>query len=1588
MKKIVLLLAAMVFSFSAYEVQAQNTSANQKPGSQFDTRRDNLQYWMEGAQKGLVKYNPKIQVKPAEYHGSELNVKGVATLNSPDVPVTDQTDVTESENSIFVDPNDYNYVLNSNNSTAWSGGSVGALYGTSYLQSADGGLTFGGSVQAAGGENRGDPAAAINQDGRQFVGYISSSGGMGVSYSDDGTNWTPKTVYNSGGQDKNHMWVDNSMSSPYEGNLYNVWSDLSESGANNNEIVFSRSTDNGDTWSSVINISSAVNAGSHNQGCNVQTGPNGEVYVVWAIYDDWPTDETAMGFAKSTDGGATFAPATRIITNIKGIRNSGVSKNHRVNSFPSMAVDISGGSNNGNIYISWTNIGTPGVNTGSNRSVYIVNSTDDGATWSTAVRINQGPFDDDREAYFPWITCDGETGTLAAVFYDDRNTSSTDCEAFSAYSLDAGATWTDFVVSDVSFTPAAIPGLAGGYMGDYLAITSKDGIVYPCWTDNRGGLYMTYVSAYGLGLNAQFTADETEICNGSAVTFNDVSTGEPITWEWSFPGGSPNSFSGQNPPAITYSAVGSYTVTLTVSDGTENDTEVKTDFVTVKDVIADFSGTPTTVVIGNTVTFTDESSCGPTSWTWSFPGGTPDSYTGQTPPAIQYDVEGNYDVTLTVTNAAGTDTKTYDEYITVMPPEFPMTNGTVTTCMGNFYDSGGPNGSYGNNENFTMTFYAGTTGDMIRFNFTEFDVEAQTTCNYDKLSIFNGEDASAPLLGEYCGTDSPGIVTANNTIGALTFVFTSDGSVPKPGWIAEISCYSGTEPPLTDFVASTTTPGLGADVFFTDLTMNLPTSWEWSFDPTTFVYINGTNENSQNPEVHFNEVGLYTVSLTTTNEYGSDTETKTDYIDVNEHYNMTDGTVTTCTGTFFDSGGPDENYQNSENFTMTFYPDAGGAVEMIFNEFDIENSYDNLNIYDGENASAPLIGTFTGTTSPGTVTATNAEGALTFNFTSDASITHFGWVASIGCIYGFEAPSNFSAVVTGNDVALTWDAPANGEQTGYNIYRNGEMLTTLTETNYDDMDLEDGSYNYCVSAVYNEGESGQVCTSVYVGEPIGSFFDDFESGPDKWVFTGDWGLTEEHSYSTSHSLADSPGGNYLPDQETYATMASSVDLSDPSVLSSYVSWWMIMDIENGNFDYLYVEASDDDFANFITLASFFGQDMLEPWVEYSYSLGSFIGSDNVKVRFHFSSDQGFEVDGCYIDDFMITTSDVDEAAPEIFFDAPFAYEANLNNYEVMAVITDVTGVASAEISYSLEGVAQDNIVGVNTSGDNWQFTIPLDESDAGSQIDYRIEAVDSSPAANAAITDTASFISGVYLGYDNAFVNFYQEVGPDGTGEINGTAVKFTIEENHSMVTALIRNYADQSVGLSDEMVVHIWSDGGNGPGDDLIDPITMFPEANLVNTNAFTRIDLRPFSDVLGNILAGTDIYIGFTVPSGIVRTTITQPAIALRSYTFDGSSWIPVTDDYHFRVILGNTTVGIKDNELSFNTQIYPNPASNVVNVKSDLQISNVKVYNNTGQIVSNKQVNSKFFQLNTSQYETGIYFFQIETNEGVISKRIIIQ
>ena len=85
----------------------------------------------------------------------------------------------------------------------------------------------------------------------------------------------------------------------------------------------------------------------------------------------------------------------------------------------------------------------------------------------------------------------------------------------------------------------------------------------------------------------------------------------------------------------------------------------------------------------------------------------------------------------------------------------------------------------------------------------------------------------------------------------------------------------GGNPPVADFAGSPTSGEAPLTVSFTDQSSNSPTSWSWDFG-------DGATSTAQNPSHQYSSAGTYTVELTAANEYGSDTETKTDYITVTE----------------------------------------------------------------------------------------------------------------------------------------------------------------------------------------------------------------------------------------------------------------------------------------------------------------------------------------------------------------------------------------------------------------------------------------------------------------------------------------------------------------------------------------------------------------------------------------------------------------------------------------------------------------------------------------------------------------------------------
>lgn len=198
-----------------------------------------------------------------------------------------------------------------------------------------------------------------------------------------------------------------------------------------------------------------------------------------------------------------------------------------------------------------------------------------------------------------------------------------------------------------------------------------------------------------------------------------------------------------------------------------------------------FSANTTEVAIGQSISFTDGSFGDIATWRWTFEGATPASSTQQNPTGITYNTAGDFDVTLVITDADGhSETLIKENYIHVTS-SYLMQNGSVTTCDALFYDSGGANGNYGDNQDYTMTFYPSTEGAKVQVTFKSFELETR----YDFLYIYDGTSTSATQIGtSYSGTDSPGTVKATNADGALTFKFTSDISVNKTGWVATVSC--------------------------------------------------------------------------------------------------------------------------------------------------------------------------------------------------------------------------------------------------------------------------------------------------------------------------------------------------------------------------------------------------------------------------------------------------------------------------------------------------------------------------------------------------------------------------------------------------------------------------------------------------------------------------------------------------------------------------------------------------------------------------------------------------------------------------------
>lgn len=302
--------------------------------------------------------------------------------------------------------------------------------------------------------------------------------------------------------------------------------------------------------------------------------------------------------------------------------------------------------------------------------------------------------------------------------------------------------------------------------------------------------------------------------SGLSVLFEDVSTGNPVAWDWDF--GDGDAVSGRRSPAHTYAAAGTYTVSLTVraESGVQS---TKRKFVTLES-----TGVPLMAAFGYeangmTVLFTDISTGEPVSWIWDFGDG---GASTERSPSHTYSKPGSYTVRLTVQNIYG-QSATASKFV---------------------------NPSLGDAPKADFQFQA----DGLRVLFTDGSTGNPTDWSWDfgdgSSSRFQNPDHLYAQPGTYSVT-----LTAMNAA----------GSTSKSKFVA----VSLGEPPKADFDVQVN----GLSAVFIDRSSGKPTSWTWDFGACSGPLCQSTE---QNPTYTYSAPGTYTVILTAANSAGTSRASK------------------------------------------------------------------------------------------------------------------------------------------------------------------------------------------------------------------------------------------------------------------------------------------------------------------------------------------------------------------------------------------------------------------------------------------------------------------------------------------------------------------------------------------------------------------------------------------------------------------------------------------------------------------------------------------------------------------------------------------
>ena len=260
-------------------------------------------------------------------------------------------------------------------------------------------------------------------------------------------------------EDKPYIVADTTKSR-YAGNLYVGWTRWT---ITDSEMLISRSTDDGQTWSKPIEIDRHPGLPRDDNGAAEgfagAVGPDGRVYAVWSQGDD-------IMLTSSRDGGKTFSRARSVIHTAPIM--FAVDTLERANGFPQIAIDPK----SRRLYVTWTDYRNGDLD------VFCSTSTDGGKKWSAPVRVNNDPVHDGADQFFQWLAVDPIDGAANVIFYDRRGDPKNRKQTVTlARSTDRGASFQNYAWTNEPFE-------AGGvFFGDYSGIAALGGRVYGIWTE-------------------------------------------------------------------------------------------------------------------------------------------------------------------------------------------------------------------------------------------------------------------------------------------------------------------------------------------------------------------------------------------------------------------------------------------------------------------------------------------------------------------------------------------------------------------------------------------------------------------------------------------------------------------------------------------------------------------------------------------------------------------------------------------------------------------------------------------------------------------------------------------------------------------------------------------------------------------------------------------------------------------------------------------------------------------------------------------------------------------------------------------------